>query len=347
MNGSFARIITISSVLYALACGAFFAVLYGLKADRAIWITAIPFALAGAGIFIGYLLAIRARMTTILDKLSLTVQSLINGQDREEFPISEDNLLSKLQEQIMKLSGILRMQKTRYKEEGEEMKSLITDITHQLRTPLANLNMYNGLLTDERLSPDKRTEFARIMRDQTEKLTWLTDSLVKMSRLESGIIEIRAERRNIVDTVLAAIKTAFPSAREKGVEIAFEGERTVELPHDAKWTGEAIGNVLDNAIKYTPAGGKVKIVVDRYEMFARIDVADNGRGIPERELAQIFQRFYRGAASADIQGVGIGLYLTRKIVAEQGGYVKAASEVGKGSVFSLFMPVEKGTIGTD
>jgi signal transduction histidine kinase len=344
MRSSFVRIIIVCSALYALACGAFFAVLVCSRADKEIWWGAAAFVLATAAIFAGYLLSLRSRMTEILDKLSLTVQSLIDGQDKQQFPVSEDNLLSKLQDQVLKLSGILRTQKLRYKEEGEEMKSLITDITHQLRTPLANLNMYNGLLADESLPPDKRTEFARIMRDQTEKLTWLMDSLVKISRLESGIIEIRADRRNVADTVLAAIKTAYPSAEEKELEIALEGSRSVHLLHDAKWTGEAIGNVLDNAIKYTPAGGSIKVTVERYEMFARIDVADNGRGIPEAELAKVFQRFFRGASSSDTPGVGVGLYLARKILAEQGGYMKVSSEPGRGSVFSLFLPVDTAEI---
>ncbi len=340
MKGSFTRIITVCSVIYALACGAFFAVLHLMQADKMIGWAAAAFVLATAMIFAGYLLSLRSGMITILDKLSLTVQSLIDGQDEEHFPVSEDNLLSKLQDQVLKLSGILRMQKLRYKEEGEGMKSLITDITHQLRTPLANLNMYNGMLADEALPPDKRAEFARIARDQTEKLTWLMDSLVKLSRLESGMIEIRAERRNLVDTIMTAIKTAYPGAEEKGLVISFEGNTPLPLLHDAKWTGEAIGNVLDNAIKYTPAGGKIKVAVERYEMFARIDIADSGRGIPEAELAKVFQRFFRGASSTDTQGVGVGLYLARKIASGQGGYMKVSSEPGRGSVFSLFLPVD-------
>jgi signal transduction histidine kinase len=170
------------------------------------------------------------------------------------------------------------------------------------------------------------------------------DSLLKISRLESGIIEIRAERRNVGDTVLAAIKMAYPSAEEKELEIAFEGSPSVQLLHDAKWTGEAIGNVLDNAIKYTPAGGSIKVTLERYEMFARIDIADNGRGIPEAELAKVFQRFFRGASSSDTPGVGVGLYLARKILTEQGGYMKVSSEPGRGSVFSLFLPVDTAEI---
>ncbi|GMK39757.1 two-component sensor histidine kinase [Paenibacillus sp. CCS19] len=340
MNGSFTRIITGYVALFTLACGAFATFLFYEKPSREVWQSAIAFVLVVAALFAGYLLGIRNRMATILDKLSLMIQSLINGQALNEFAVSEDSVLSKLQDQTLKLHNILKMQKLKYKEEGEEIKSLISDITHQLRTPLSNLNMYNGLLLDDKLSPEKRMEFARIMKDQTEKLTWLMDSLVKMSRLEIGIIEIRSERRDIVDTVLTAIKQAFPAARSKGVEIAFHGKQSIELLHDAKWVGEAISNVLDNAIKYTASGGKVKVVIERYEMFARIDVSDNGRGIPESEINKVFQRFYRGAASRDTQGVGIGLYLTRKIVAEQGGYMKASSEEGKGSTFSIFMPLD-------
>ena len=148
MRVSLTRIIVVSSILYALACGAFFAVLAYLEAGRGIWFGAIWFVLATAAIFAGYLLLIRSRMIIVLDKLSLTVQSIIDGREEAPFSAFEDDLLAKLQAQVRKLSGILRAQKLRYQEEGEEMKSLITDITHQLRTPLANLNMYGGLLAD-------------------------------------------------------------------------------------------------------------------------------------------------------------------------------------------------------
>lgn len=339
MKASFSRIIVGSAVLYAIACGLFLLLLIHFKASWEIVTISILFAVITAGIFAAYMYAIRNQMTSLLYKLSLTIQSIIDGRDRELFSIAEDTILSKLQEQVMKLSGIVRMQKQRYKEESEEVKSLISDIAHQLKTPLANLNMYNGLLLDEGLSEDKRKEFTRILVNQTEKLTWLMDSLIKMSRLESGIIKIHAEKQMISNTILAAIKQVYPLAESKGVEIRFEGGQGIELLHDVKWTGEALVNVLDNAVKYTDRNGVISISINKFELFARIDIEDNGIGIPDYELSDIFKRFYRGADTKNIHGVGIGLYLARKIIMEQGGYMKVSSERGEGSIFSIFIPV--------
>ncbi|WP_087565857.1 sensor histidine kinase KdpD [Paenibacillus sp. MY03] len=339
MRSSFTRIIIASSALYAIACGLFIFLLMQYEASRAIIALSVLFVLAAAGIFTGFMLSIRNQMSSILSKLSLTIQSIIDRQDNELFPVSEDNLLSKLQEQVLKLSGILRMQKQRYKEESEEVKSLISDIAHQLKTPLANLTIYNGLLMDSGLTTDKRQEFTRILQSQTEKLTWLMDNLIKMSRLESGIITIQTQKHDIGQTVFAAIKQMYPHAERKNIEIQFSGEQRIELMHDVKWTGEAIVNVLDNAVKYTDEAGVIKVSIHKYELFARIDIEDNGKGIPEHEVSQIFKRFYRGADVTDTHGVGIGLYLARKIITEQGGYIKVSSEWGKGSLFSIFVPV--------
>ncbi|QNK56511.1 sensor histidine kinase KdpD [Paenibacillus sp. PAMC21692] len=339
MRSSFTRIIIASSALYAIACSLFIFLLMQYEASRTVIALSVLFVLAAAGIFTGFMLGIRNQMSSILSKLSLTIQSIIDRQDSELFPVSEDNLLSKLQEQVLKLSGILRMQKQRYKEESEEVKSLISDIAHQLKTPLANLTIYNGLLMDSGLTADKRQEFTRILLSQTEKLTWLMDNLIKMSRLESGIIKIQTEKHDIGQTVFAAIKQMYPHAEKKNVEIQFSGEQSIELQHDVKWTGEALVNVLDNAVKYTDEAGVIKVSIHKYEMFARIDIEDNGKGIPEHEVSQIFKRFYRGADAVDTHGVGIGLYLARKIITEQGGYIKVSSEWGKGSMFSIFIPV--------
>lgn len=109
---------------------------------------------------------------------------------------------------------------------------------------------------------------------------------------------------------------------------------------DPKWTEEAVCNLLDNGVKYTPPGGAVTVSVTAYELFCRIDVTDTGMGLAEEEQAKVFQRFYRAPAARDGEGVGIGLYLVRQIAAGQGGYVKVSSQRGRGSTFSLFLPRE-------
>jgi signal transduction histidine kinase len=136
--------------------------------------------------------------------------------------------------------------------------------------------------------------------------------------------------------VNAAIAACAKSAADKGVALTADcGEITARF--DPRWCGEALGNIIDNAIKYTPSGGRVTITVIEYEMFARIDVTDNGRGIREDDLPKVFTRFWRAAESVDSPGVGIGLYLTREIITACGGYVQVSSRVGNGSTFSAFL----------
>ncbi|MUT65380.1 sensor histidine kinase KdpD [Paenibacillus sp. NEAU-GSW1] len=339
MKSSMIRIVAVSSGLYAIACSLFFIVLWRLGASGLVWAAAAVFAAAIAVLFAGYTWSVRSKMSDVVQKLSQTIQSLSDLEERELFSAYEDSLLSKLQHQVIQLSRTMKSRQLKYKEEGDEIKSLISDIAHQLKTPLANLNMYLALLSDPDLSSDIRKEFTDVLMRQAERLTWQMESLIKMSRLEGGIIAIRLEKQDIVDTVLAALKEVYLLAESKEIELLLQGEKSLLLKHDARWTGEAIGNLLDNAIKYSRKGGKVTIAVTRYELFVRIDIEDEGIGVEEREFNAIFKRFYRGDNASSTEGVGIGLYLARKIISEQNGYIKVSSQLGRGSRFSLFLPL--------
>lgn len=219
--------------------------------------------------------------------------------------------------------------------EKDRIKTLISDISHQTKTPVSNLLLYSELLKEEEL-PESARSNVNALHAQTEKLRFLIDSLVKMSRLESGILTL-APRRESVQTMLNAVQEQFaPDAERKGLYLKLE-ETDAYACFDPKWTTEAICNLVDNAVKYTRTGG-ITISIDSYEMFVRIDIADTGMGIAEEEQAKIFQRFYRSERAHDQEGVGIGLYLAREILSGQGGYIKVASKPGEGSVFSVFLP---------
>ena len=177
----------------------------------------------------------------------------------------------------------------------------------------------------------------RALEAQAEKLQILIGALVKTSRLESGVLALHPAEHPLWPLLEGAAEQVRPKAEGKGIYLRLEPtEETARF--DPKWTGEAVYNLLDNAVKYTPAGGEVRVEVTPYELFCRIDVTDTGIGVPEEEQPKLFGRFYRGLASAEVEGVGIGLYLVRQIAAGQGGYVKVASVPGKGSTFSLFLP---------
>lgn len=219
--------------------------------------------------------------------------------------------------------------------EKDAIKTLIGDISHQTKTPIANLLLYSELIAEEELPGDMHSNVEAI-HQQTEKLRFLIDSLVKLSRLENGILTL-SPRQESVQPMLDGIAAQYGSkTKQKGLVLQIS-ETTSSACCDPKWTTEALGNLVDNAIKYTPSGS-VTISAAEYELFTRIDVTDTGIGIEESEQPKIFSRFYRSEAVRENEGVGIGLYLAREIISGEGGYIKLTSEPGKGSTFSVFLP---------
>lgn len=219
--------------------------------------------------------------------------------------------------------------------EKDKIKTLIADISHQTKTPLANLILYCELLEEGELSEEMRGN-VEALHNQTENLCFLIDSLVKLSRLENGILTLSPRRAPIQPMLQNTFEQFAAKAKDKGLEFRIQSTDAY-AQYDPKWTAEALCNIVDNAMKYTKRGG-IAITVTNYEMFVRIDVADSGVGIAEGEQAKIFTRFYRSETVRDQEGVGIGLYFARQIVAGEGGYIKLTSAEGQGSTFSVFLP---------
>ncbi len=219
--------------------------------------------------------------------------------------------------------------------EKDRIKTLIADISHQTKTPIANLLLYSELLMEEELSGSARGNVEALYH-QSEKLRFLISALVQLSRLENGIITL-SPQNNALQPLLDRIAEQYTAkAAEKGLTLHLQ-DTDISAVFDPKWTAEALANIVDNAIKYT-AHGSVTITATGYDLFARIDITDTGIGIPESEQAQIFSRFYRGKEVQTQEGVGLGLYLARRIIADEGGYIKVTSSADKGSSFSVFLP---------
>ena len=220
--------------------------------------------------------------------------------------------------------------------EQAAVKTLIADISHQTRTPIANLLLYASLLSESDLTPGQR-EQVQALTAQAEKLSFLIQALVKASRLEAGIVT-PVPSCNPVEPLLKGAKDQEEyTAKSRQITltvIPFQGDASF----DPRWTGEALGNVVNNAVKYTPAGGAVTISAQMLDSFCRVDVSDTGPGIPESEQAEIFNRFFRGKGTRTAEGLGLGLYLAREILARQGGYIKVSSRPGAGCTFSLYLP---------
>ena len=221
----------------------------------------------------------------------------------------------------------------------ESIQRLLSDISHQTKTPLANLRLYSSLLMEEELTPRQR-EQAQVIFQQSEKLSFLIETLVKLSRLETDVLAVTPKLQPLAPLLERAASQAKAAAEQKGIALQVHLQQQAEMKalYDLRWTAEALGNLLDNAVKYTPPGGCIQVSATQYELFCRIDVHDNGIGIAEEEQAQIFGRFYRGRQVREQEGLGIGLYLAREIVQKQGGYLKLSSRPGQGSTFSLYLP---------
>lgn len=218
----------------------------------------------------------------------------------------------------------------------DQIATLVSDVSHQTKTPVANLRLYSQLLAEQPLSP-QGAECAAVISAQAEKLDGLIQGLVKSSRLETGILTLHPQHTALAPLAASAVRQYAAKAAAADIALTLD-DCGGEALCDAKWTEEALCNLLDNAIKYTPAGGHVTVDVVRYPMFCALRVRDDGPGISESEQAKIFARFYRAPNAYDKPGVGIGLYLARQIVQGQGGYIKCTSAPGQGSSFALYLP---------
>ena len=276
------------------------------------------------------------KVNKVMDRLNEMIDNAIDGK-----PIESSFDETKMSSLETKLAHFLTMNSTtkdQIAEEKAKINELISDISHQTKTPLANILLYTQLLAESDLSEQER-KCVDLLMEQSEKLNFLISSLVKTSRLETGVISVSPKLNSIEKLLDNAIKQANTKAEAKNIELTVE-KKEIYAMFDLKWTAEALYNIIDNAIKYTPCGGNVSISTTAYQLFCRIDITDTGVGMTEDETAKVFSRFYRGSLVNDEEGVGIGLYLAREIVASQGGYIKVQSKPQKGSTFSMFLPME-------
>ncbi len=303
--------------------------------------TAIIFFLLLLLLGIILIVLLRSKLTAFSDSLNACIDNIMNGKEDVTFDLESETLIGKFNYKLQRLYEIMQNGKRQVQEEKQTIQEMISDISHQVKTPVTNLKMYNSTLLERRLSQEKEQEFLKLVETQINKLDFLMQAMVKMSRLETGIITLSVSPTPIYDTVGLALAGIELPAEKKKIEVTVNCDSALIVPHDKKWTAEALFNILDNAVKYTPSGGKISLMVEQWEMATKINITDTGRGIPEQHLAQIFKRFYREDEVHDVSGVGIGLYLCREIISKQGGYIQVKSEVGKGSTFSVFLPNER------
>lgn len=311
----------------------------------------------------------------------------------------EETELSKLETKWNRFLVSAKLSNQRLEEERKNIQELVSDISHQTKTPLANIMLYSQLLSEQNLDETSQRLVSEIVK-QSEKMEFLIQSLVKTSRLETGTFQFHVKPQDILPVIMDIVEQGKSKAEKRKMQIvvnmsqlqliiqseAVEQEEnksnnkwqnvstqiehiqeletetiqkeegkikyiqkekdgikcreteSIQAVFDRKWTGEALYNILDNAIKYGEEGSRVRISVKAYEMFVCINISNIGGGIPEQEIPCIFQRFYRGENAKETEGVGIGLYLARQIVEEQSGYIKVSTKEGKEICFSVYLP---------
>lgn len=286
------------------------------------------------------LVFIRRKLTLFSDALCEVLDAMLDEEAELPQTAEEEGLFYKINHRLVRLYEVMRENRNSIARERADLQELISDISHQVKTPIANLKMINSTLTEQDIPEEKREKFLRDSAGQIDKLDFLMQAMVKTSRLETGVISLKKKRQPIYDTLAAALGGILLNAEKKNIHVHVDCPEKLTVSHDRRWTTEALFNLLDNGVKYTPDNGDIWITVESWASCLKIDIADTGRGIPEAVQGAIFKRFYREESVHDTEGIGIGLYLAREIITLQGGYIKVSSEVGRGSVFSVFLMLD-------
>lgn len=281
----------------------------------------------------------RRKISAFAEDLSRILDDM-TAEKSPEFKITDDTVDGKINVRLKRLYEILNGKTEQSRRDKEKMQSLVSDISHQVKSPAANLKMYIQILSEREIDELKRREFLALSTAQVEKLEFLMQALVKMSRLENGIISFAKEKISAAEIIGDGLAQIVPAAENKNISIDVNCPENILPFCDKKWTSEAIFNILDNAVKYTPEKGFIFVSAGKNEFYAQIKVKDSGGGIPESEQAKIFGRFYRSETVKNTEGLGIGLFLSRSIISEQGGFITVKSEPPGGAEFIVNIPLE-------
>lgn len=279
----------------------------------------------------------KRQLSDFANDICETVDALMEEREPESFKPYEDTSVSKVQVKLLQYYDKMKDGQLQSEQNRQTIQELVSDISHQVKTPIANIRMFTNILQEHELSEDKRNEFLNTMYSQINKLDFLMQSLIKMSRLETGTFNLHMEEDSLYNTIAQAVSGIFTKAENKNIQLDVQCDSKITVKHDSKWTVEALGNILDNAVKYTPENGNIYVYVRPWQFYTRIDIMDTGIGIAAGHYNDVFKRFYRGEEVTAMEGVGLGLYLARGIIGRQKGYITVKSEKGKGTTFSIFL----------
>ena len=298
---------------------------------------AVILALLTAVMTVGSTMLYRYHVEEMFDRIR---QRLVQAAKGDDTAVSYDESMeAAIGEAVNNLLDCLRHQKQKQQHETKVMQEFLANVSHQIKTPLSNIMIYSELVSKSHDISGEDREYLELICRQSEKLDFLVSMLIKASQMELEMIQIHPVAGALDELILRCCEEKSHEAKQKKIEMRIEPSGVV-CPFDSRWMEEAIGNLMDNAIKYSPQGGQVEIFITGYGLFWCVHVKDQGSGIHESEQGLIFQRFYRSERAYNEPGLGIGLYLVREIVRLHGGYMEVRSKEGEGAEFCVYLPRE-------
>lgn len=275
------------------------------------------------------------KQNQVMEQAASQINAYLDGDHNARIECDDEGELYRLFHSVNSLSAVLNAHADNELREKEFLKNTISDISHQLKTPLAALNIYNGLLQDEDMELSTVKEFADLSEQELDRIETLVQNLLKITRLDAGAIVLEKATENVAD-MIRDIELHFAyRARQEKKEIILSGSDHVSLCCDRDWLSEAIDNIVKNAFDHTENGAAIRITWKALPSGVQIVVKDNGCGIHPEDIHHIFKRFYRSRFSKDTQGIGLGLPLAKAVIEAHGGAIEVDSELGRGTSFTM------------
>ncbi|PCL93271.1 sensor histidine kinase [Paenibacillus lautus] len=269
-----------------------------------------------------------------IEKLSVYLREISSGNDTLDVRDNTEGELSILKNDIYKVTRMLSEHRSLLQRDKLQLTDAISDISHQLKTPLTSMTVMADLLSAPDLPPVKRTEFTHHIRIQLERIDWLVSSLLKLSKMDAKTIPFKKDRIPMKNLIQKALEPVMIPMDIKGQTVSIAGDDDVTFVGDFNWTAEAVINILKNGVEHTPEGGAIAISFSENALYTEIVIADNGKGIPKEELPYIFKRFYKGKNASE-GSIGIGLAMAQSIIASQNGVIDVTSDSEKGTQFRI------------
>lgn len=279
------------------------------------------------------------KQNALLEQAVRQIQSCLDGNADARLDCDREGELYRLFHSINALATVLSAHADNEQREKLFLKNTIADISHQLKTPLAALNIYNGLLQDEEISPPEVKEFADLSEQELDRIETLVQNLLKITRLDAGSVVLEKKTEKIAEMMQDVGRSFAYRVEQEQKKLVLSGAEDVSLLCDRDWLQEAVDNLVKNALDHTKSGDTVRVEWNTSPSMVQIKVSDNGSGIHPEDLYHIFKRFYRSRFSQDTQGIGLGLPLAKAIVEAHGGSIEVDSELGRGTTFILNFPI--------